>query len=103
MNYGVLGVGTYLHERLDSIGISYILGASIERFTDDGVIYTVNGERKEAHGFDSIIIVMGSKSYNPLEEELKGTVKELYVISDAKAVGQANKATQEAAAVAFRL
>ncbi len=46
---------------------------------------------------------MGSKSYNPLEEELKGTVKELYVIGDAKAVGQANKATEEAAAVAFRL
>lgn len=103
VNYGVLGVDTHLHERLDSIGISYILGASIERFTDDGVIYTVNGERKEAHGFDSIIIAMGSKSYNPLEEELKGTVKELYVIGDAKSAGQANKATEEAAAVAFRL
>ena len=46
---------------------------------------------------------MGSKSYNPLEEELKGLVKELYVIGDAKEAGQANKATEEAAAVAFRL
>lgn len=102
VNYGVLGVGTHLHERLDSIGTFYILGASIERLTDDGVIYTVNGKRKEAHGFDSII-AMGSKSYNQLEEELKGTVKEFYVIGDAKAVGQANKATEKAAAVAFRL
>ena len=103
VDYGVLGVGTHLHERLNSIGTTYILGASIEKFTSDGVVYTINGERKEAHGFDSIIIAMGSKSYNPLEEELKGLVKELYVIGDAKEAGQANKATEEAAAVAFRL
>ena len=56
-----------------------------------------------ADGYDSIIIAMGAKAYNPLEEELKGIVPEVHVIGDAKEAGQANKATEEAAAVAFRI
>ena len=103
INYGVLGVGTHLKTRLDSNNTKYILGASIVKFTKDGVVYKQNDEDKEAHGFDSIVIAMGSKSYNPLEESLKDKVKELYVIGDASSSGQANKATEEAAAVAFKL
>ena len=103
VNYGVLGVGTHLKARLDSNNTKYILGASIVKFTKDGVVYKQGDEEKEAHGFDSIVIAMGSKSYNPLEESLKGKVKELYVVGDASSSGQANKATEEAAAVAFKL
>ena len=59
--------------------------------------------KKSAEGFDSIIIAMGSKSYNPLEEEVKDLVPEVYVIGDAKKAGEANKATEEAATVAFKI
>ena len=102
-DYGVLGVGTHLHQRLDSNNTKYIMGASIQEFTPDGVKYTQNGEEKEAAGFDSIVIALGSKSYNPLEKEIKDCVKEVYVIGDASKAGQANKATEEAAAVAFKI
>ena len=103
VNYGILGVGTHLKARLDSIGTQYIMGAKIKEFTDTGVVYEQNGEEKTADGYDSIIIAMGAKAYNPLEEELKGIVPEVHVIGDAKEAGQANKATEEAAAVAFRI
>ncbi len=103
VNYGVLGVGTHLKARLDSNNTKYILGASIVKFTQDGVVYKQNDKQDEARGFDSIVIAMGSKAYNPLEEKLKDKVKELYVIGDATKSGQANKATEEAAAVAFKL
>lgn len=103
VNYGVLGVGTHLKARLDSNNTKYILGASIKEFLKDGVVYTQNETEKEVHGFDSIVIAMGSKSYNPLEEELKDVCEEVYVVGDATKAGQANKATEEAAAVAFKL
>lgn len=102
-DYGILGVGTHLKARLDSIGTQYILNAKIDHFTETGVVYTQNGEEKEAEGFDSIIIALGAKAYNPLEEKLKGIVPEVFVIGDAAKAGQANKATEEAAAVAFRI
>ena len=103
VNYGVLGVGTHLQARLASNDTKYILNAKIKKFTDHGVIYEQDGEEKQAEGFDSVVIAMGSKAYNPLEEELKDLNKELYVIGDATQAGQANKATEEAAAVAFKI
>lgn len=103
INYGVLGVGTHLKARLDSNDTAYILGATIKKFTKDGVVYEQDHKEKEATGFDSIIIAMGSKSYNPLEAEIKDLCPEVYVIGDASQAGQANKATEEAAAVAFHL
>ena len=34
-------------------------------------------------GFDSIVIAMTFKSYNPLENELKDVCEEVYVVGDA--------------------
>ncbi len=103
INYGVLGVGTHLKARLDANDTRYILNASIIRFTEHGVVYRQGESEKTVEGFDSIIIAMGSRSYNPLEAELKDLDCEVYVIGDASQAGQANKATEEAAAVAFRI
>lgn len=72
-------------------------------FTSDGAVYEKDGIEETAGGFDSIVIAMGARSYNPLEEEVKGLVPETYVIGDADEAGQANHATEEAAAAAFRI
>ena len=103
VDYGILGVGTHLKARLDSNNTEYILGATIKKFTSDGAIYDQNGEEKETGGYDNVVIAMGNKSYNPLEAELKDLDLDLYVIGDAVKPGQANKATEQAAAVAFKL
>lgn len=103
VDYGILGNGTHLQARLASNNTQYILNSKIKKFTANGVVYEQNGEEKVADGFDSIVIAMGSKSYNPLEAEIKDLAKEVYVIGDASKAGQANKATEEAAAVAFKI
>ena len=103
VDYGVLGVGTHLKARLAENNTRFILNARIKRFTADGVVYEQDGEEKTASGFDSIVIALGAKAYNPLEEEIAGMAKEIYVIGDASKAGKANKATEEAAAVAFKI
>lgn len=103
VDFGVLGVGTHLKARLASNDTTYILGATIESFGEHDVTYRQQGTEKTAEGFDNIIIAMGSQPYNPLESELRGLVPEVYVIGDSKEVGKANKATEEAAAVAYRI
>lgn len=103
LNYGVLGVGTHLQARLSENNTKFILNASIKKFTSDGAIYIQNGIEKVATGFDSIVIAMGSHPYNPLEEEIRGLAKEIYVIGDAVKSGMANKATEDAASVAFKI
>ncbi len=72
-----------------------ILSAKITRFFPDGVAYEQNGEQKEIHGFDCIVLAMGAKPYNPLEEKLKGKVPVLRVAGDALKGGMANKAIEE--------
>lgn len=103
LNFGVLGNGTHLEKRLASNHTQYILKAKIRKFTSDGAVYEQDGEEKTLSGYDSIVIAMGSKSYNPLEAAARELVPEVYVIGDASMAGQANKATEEAAAVAFRI
>ena len=61
-----------------------IVNAKVETINQDGVTYVSDGEEKTVKGFDTIVLALGVKSNNPLEEQLKDQVKELYVIGDAK-------------------
>ncbi len=98
-----LGIREHLVSRVMECKTDLILNAKIMEFLTDGVIYEQNGNIEKITGFDSIVLAMGVKPVNPLEEVLKGIVPELYVIGDAKKVGQANSATEAALAVADRL
>ena len=84
-------------------GLQTILGAKILRFLPDGVEYELGGELQTASGFDHIILAMGSRAYNPLEQELSGKVKELQVIGDAVKPGMANVAIEAAVKAAMRI
>ena len=50
-----------------------------------------------------MIIALGSRSYNVLEDEIGDLVKEVYVIGDAKKAGKTNAATSAAAELANRI
>ena len=84
-------------------GATFVGEATIQEFKEDGVVYTKGGETLELNGFDDIVLAMGRVAFNPLEEALKGAVKELYVIGDASQAGNASKATEEALAVAQKI
>ncbi len=69
-----------------------------------GKVYIKNKEGKEKffEDVDHIVVATGMRSYNPLEEKIKGKV-EYYVIGDAKKVGKAQNAIKDAFDLAIRL
>ncbi len=93
----------FMMPRLAERGIQKIVNATVKKFNEDGVIYEQYGEQKSIGGFDTIVLAMGVKSYNPLEEAAKKICKEVYVVGDANAVGPANKATEAGLAAALAL
>lgn len=98
-----LGIREHLVSHVKACGTDLVMNAKIKEFLPNGVVYEQNGRTEELTGFDSIVLAMGVKSVNTLEESLKGMAPEIYVIGDAKKVGQANAATEAALAVADQL
>jgi 2,4-dienoyl-CoA reductase-like NADH-dependent reductase (Old Yellow Enzyme family) len=93
----------FLIPRIKDRGINWIVNAKVMKFTPDGVEYETDGERHVLKGFDTIVLAMGVKSYNPLEETLKNAGIKYCVIGDADEVGPANKATEAGLAAALAL
>lgn len=100
MQYGPL---KFLKKRFAEYGVKEITSAKVTEMYEDGISYQQNGESKEIRGFDTIVLASGVKSWNPLEEKLKGKVKELYVIGDAKKPSMALDATEAGARVALQI
>lgn len=50
---------------------------------------------------DAVILAMGTRAYNPLEDEARAVCDEVYVVGDASHTGPANKATEEGLAAAL--
>lgn len=94
----------YLMEDFKNYGIKEITGAKVCQFFDDGVAYeTADGQRHEARGFDSVVLSMGFRNYNPFGEAVKEIVPDTYVVGDAIRARRALDATKEAYEVASAL
>ena len=93
----------FLMERLNNYEIIVITNTTVKRFFDDGVFCETNCKEKKLTGFDTIVLAIGTKAYNPLKEEIKGKVKEVYVIGDAVKARKAVEAIEEAARVAISI
>jgi len=92
-----------LFERLEKHNIKYHVSTEIKEFLEDGVLVKQGEETKELNGFDTIILAMGVKTYNPLEAVINNLVSEVYVIGDAKKAGKVNEATRQAAELALKI
>ena len=84
-------------------GVKGITGAAVTRFVSDGVEYRKNDREKAAHGFDSVVLALGSRSYNPLYEACKELAPQVFVIGDAVRARRALDATREAYDAAMSL
>ena len=94
----------YLMKDFEDYGIKEITGAKVCKFYEDGVEYeTADGVRHESRGYDSVILSMGFRNYNPLEEKIKDLVPETHVIGDAIRARRALDATKEAYDVASQI
>lgn len=79
-------------------GVELVPGAKVTEFFKDGVSYALkDGSTGELRGFDNIILAMGSRSYNPLNDEVSKFIPQTFVIGEAfKAPGSALTATTDA-------
>lgn len=93
----------FLIPRLREYGVKWEVNATVKRFVDGGVVYEQGGEEKELSGFDTIILALGVRSNNPLEEMVRGLVDEVYVVGDAEKPAPANHATETGLAAALAL
>lgn len=93
-----LYVRDHLMNRLNGKGVQMLAGAKVTEFFDDGVAYedVATGKAGSMRGFDTVVLAMGAKSYNPLEEQLRNRGVQLFVIGDAKKAGKAMAGIQQA-------
>lgn len=96
-------VAFFVFKTLRESGVEIMTGTKVEQFTKDGVV--CSGKDGELHlsGFDNVILAIGSRAYNPLEESLKGKVPDLHVIGDAVEPRRIAAAVEEAARLAVSI
>ena len=94
----------YLMKDFEEYKIGQITGAKVCRFYEDGVEYeTADGEKHETRGYDTVVLSMGYRNYNPFADRLEELGKETYVVGDAIRARRALDATAEAYEAAMKL
>jgi NADPH-dependent 2,4-dienoyl-CoA reductase/sulfur reductase-like enzyme len=93
----------FLLERLKAYGVQIETGMTVKAFLPDGVIGERKGQQARLTGFDTIVLALGVRSFNPLKERLDGKVREIYVIGDASAPRKAIDAIEEGARIGVEI
>lgn len=87
----------FLMKDFEDYKIGQIVNAKVCKFYEDGVEYeSPDGERHETRGYDSVILSMGFRNYNPFAEQLEELGRDVCVIGDATRARRALDATKEA-------
>ena len=78
-------------------GVELVPGAKVTEFFKDGVNYELaDGTKGELRGFDSIVLAMGSRSYNPLNEEVLNSCRRPSSLAKLQSTWQRLTATTDA-------
>ena len=93
----------FLIPRLKEHGVDWIVNATVRKILPDGVVYEQNGTEYALGGYDTIVLALGVRPNNPLEEAARALGKEVYVIGDASQPAPANKATEAALEAVLKL
>jgi 2,4-dienoyl-CoA reductase-like NADH-dependent reductase (Old Yellow Enzyme family)/thioredoxin reductase len=93
----------HLLSRLEDSNVKFNGETKVLEFTPDGIKYECNGANGELKGFDSVVLAIGSRSYNPLLETAEALCNEVYSIGDAKKASDAKIAIYEATKVAMEI
>ncbi|WP_333887653.1 oxidoreductase [Clostridium sp.] len=94
----------FLMEDFKKYDIKTITGAKVTKFFEGSVEYSLSeNETAKIDGFDSVVLAMGSRAFDPLSEEVKKTINETYVVGDAVKARRALDATKEAFEIAIKL
>ena len=89
----------YIMANLEKHKVTQRVNARVKQFYADGVDFTdtVTGEDTAMRGYDSVVLAMGYRSNNTLEEQLKDLAPQVIVIGEARqAPGNSMEATGDA-------
>ena len=89
----------YIMANLEKHKVLQRVNARVKQFYADGVDFTdtVTGEDAAMRGYDSVVLAMGYRSNNTLEEQLKDLAPQVIVIGEARqAPGNSMEATGDA-------
>ncbi len=86
----------YLRERLKRDSVSLYKKVVIQRFTDNGVFFTSNGNPVVLEDFDAVVVAESMNSVRDVKPLLDRCLVELHVIGDAKAPRNLMTALSEA-------
>ena len=89
----------YIMANLEKHKVTQRVNARVKQFYADGVDFTdtVTGEDAAMRGYDSVVLAMGYRSNNTLEEQLKDLAPQVIVIGEARqAPGNSMDATGDA-------
>ncbi|MEQ8170812.1 MAG: FAD-dependent oxidoreductase [Candidatus Eremiobacterota bacterium] len=86
---GAVGTGeeparkVWLIQSLNEYGVKIYVNMKVLNITSTGIIVLHNEQEENIGLFDTIVIASGVRSYNPISEDIKGMVKEIYTVGDA--------------------
>jgi len=80
---------------LEKFGVNVITSAKVTEITDKAVVFSKEN-KTVAQEFDNVVIAVGSKPFNPLEQELQKAGIAYTIIGDCKKIGKINDAIHEA-------
>jgi 2-enoate reductase len=93
-----------LLEALEGKDIVMLTRKEIQEITEKGVVVKdKKAGAKEVIEGDVVVVALGSKSFNPLEEKLKGNVAELYTVGDCSEPRRVEQAIYEGSLIARRI
>lgn len=92
-----------LFKRFEETGVETMPGTTVKHIYKDGADCEKDGQQIKLRGFDRVVLALGVRAFNPLEEELKDVVKELEVIGDASRAGDAVEAIYRGAVLGTEL
>lgn len=92
--------GICVHKNIYKLGIKTLTSTKCLEINEDSVLVEKDGESSLIEGIDSVVIAIGSRANNSLEEFIKSTNIPYHVIGDAVKPRRALDAIWEAASVA---
>lgn len=93
----------FINKTLQQGGVEVLTNTKVEKFTKDGAICSTTEGERVFSGYDMVALAVGANPYNPLEKKLKGKVKSLHIIGDAKQPRRIIDAVEEGARLALKL
>lgn len=92
-----------LMKRLEEAGTKKCTDTKILEILENGIRAEYQGEEITMEGYDEMVLALGYRNYNPLQEMAEKCCKNVYVIGDAKKARNAKFAIYEGAKLGMEL